>query len=65
MVYVDGREKTNTCIELLKVGLTPTPDRNPSPSPLTPNPHQAVPGKTIVFVNTKRAADTLEQVPTP
>ena len=38
IVYVDGREKTNTCIELLK----------------------AVPGKTIVFVNTKRAADTLE-----
>ena len=38
VVYVDGREKTNTCIELLK----------------------AVPGKTIVFVNTKRAADTLE-----
>ena len=38
IVYVDGHEKTNTCIELLK----------------------AVPCKTIVFVNTKRAADTLE-----
>merc|ERR1719326_2115221 len=38
VVYVDGREKTNTCVELLKT----------------------VPGKTIVFVNTKRSADTLE-----
>merc|ERR1719460_386348 len=36
--YVDGRDKTPTCVELLK----------------------AVPGKTIVFVNTKRSADTLE-----
>merc|ERR1740138_2037829 len=36
--YVDGRDKTQTCVDLLK----------------------AVPGKTIVFVNTKRSADTLE-----
>merc|ERR1719231_1584278 len=38
VMYVDGREKTSTCVELLK----------------------AVPGKTVIFVNTKRAADTLE-----
>mmetsp|Transcript_42092 Transcript_42092/g.116331 ORF Transcript_42092/g.116331 Transcript_42092/m.116331 type:complete len:425 (-) Transcript_42092:98-1372(-) len=38
VVYVDGRDKTATCVELLK----------------------AVPGKTVVFVNTKRSADTLE-----
>ena len=32
-----------------------------TPPTLTPHPlHQAVPGKTIVFVNTKRTADTLE-----
>merc|ERR1719198_2848872 len=39
VMYVDGRDKTPACVELLK----------------------AIPGKTIVFVNTKRAADTLEQ----
>merc|ERR1719197_286127 len=38
VMYVDGREKTRTCVELLK----------------------SIPGKTIVFVNTKRSADTLE-----
>merc|ERR1719163_583271 len=38
VMFVDGREKTSTCVELLK----------------------SVPGKTIVFVNTKRSADTLE-----
>merc|ERR1719502_1943058 len=38
VMFVDGRDKTSTCVELLK----------------------SVPGKTIVFVNTKRAADTLE-----
>ena len=36
--YVDGREKTRRCVELL----------------------QAVDGKTVIFVNTKRSADTLE-----
>merc|ERR1719353_1396918 len=39
VVYVDGRDKTATCVELLK----------------------AVPGKTIIFVNTKRSADDLER----
>ena len=38
VVYVDGRDKTPMCVELLK----------------------SVPGKTIIFVNTKRSADTLE-----
>merc|ERR1719502_1074354 len=38
VMFVDGRDKTTTCVDLLK----------------------AVPGKTIVFVNTKRSADTLE-----
>merc|ERR1719331_584027 len=38
-MYVDGRDKTNACVELLK----------------------AIHGKTIVFVNTKRSADTLEE----
>merc|ERR1719486_567960 len=38
VMYVDGRDKTQTTVDLLK----------------------AVPGKTIVFVNTKRSADTLE-----
>merc|ERR1719181_2314662 len=38
VMYVDGRDKTNACVDLLK----------------------AVPGKTIVFVNTKRSADQLE-----
>ena len=38
VMYVDGREKTRTCVELLK----------------------SIPGKTIIFVNTKRSADTLE-----
>merc|ERR1719287_125356 len=38
VMMVDGRDKTSTCVELLK----------------------AVPGKTIVFVNTKRSADQLE-----
>ena len=39
VMYVNGNEKTATCVELLK----------------------AVAGKTIVFVNTKRSADVLEQ----
>merc|ERR1719181_1466759 len=39
VMYVDGRDKTNACVDLLK----------------------AVPGKTIVFVNTKRSADVLER----
>merc|ERR1719201_80360 len=39
VMYVDGRDKTPACVELLK----------------------AIPGKTIVFVNTKRSADTLEE----
>merc|ERR1719231_526780 len=38
VMYVDGRDKTQSTVDLLK----------------------AVPGKTIVFVNTKRSADTLE-----
>merc|ERR1719392_384756 len=38
VIYVDGRDKTSTCVELLK----------------------SVAGKTVVFVNTKRAADMLE-----
>merc|ERR1719287_53746 len=38
VMWVDGRDKTPTCVELLK----------------------NVSGKTIVFVNTKRSADTLE-----
>merc|ERR1719502_2185615 len=38
VMYVDGRDKTPACVELLK----------------------AIPGKTIVFVNTKRSADMLE-----
>merc|ERR1740117_2431115 len=39
VMYVDGRDKTPACVELLK----------------------AIPGKTIIFVNTKRSADTLEE----
>ena len=39
VMFVNGNEKTATCVELLK----------------------AVAGKTIVFVNTKRSADVLEQ----
>merc|ERR1719502_1855052 len=39
VMFVDGRDKTPTCVDLLK----------------------AVPGKTIIFVNTKRSADMLEQ----
>ena len=38
VIYVDGRDKTPTCVEMLK----------------------AVAGKTIIFVNTKRSADQLE-----
>ena len=38
VVFVDGRDKTDMAVELLK----------------------AVAGKTIIFVNTKRSADTLE-----
>lgn len=38
VVFVDGRDKTDMAVELLK----------------------AISGKTIIFVNTKRSADTLE-----
>merc|ERR1719331_3340780 len=37
-MYVDGRDKTQSTVDLLK----------------------STPGKTIIFVNTKRSADTLE-----